>query len=71
MVTTQGATLSFDTQHAMTREFGGKWGSVLMETECLNTRLSLLTLLYAKHSVKLKQKTKKELQKNIDFFKKM
>ena len=40
--------LSSATQHAMPSEFGRKWG-----TECLNTRFSLPTLLYAGYSVKL------------------
>ena len=42
------AALSSATQHAMTREFGRKWG-----TECLNTRFPLFTLLCAGYSVKL------------------
>ena len=38
----------FATQHAMPPEFGRKW-----ETECLNNRFPLPTLLYAGYSVKL------------------
>ena len=40
--------LSSATQHAMPPEFGRKW-----ETECLNTRFTLPTLLCAGYSVKL------------------
>ena len=48
MVSRQRAALSSATQHAMTPELGGKWG-----TECLNTRFPLATLLCAGYSVKL------------------
>ena len=40
--------LSSTTQHAMPPKFGRKW-----ETECLNTRFPLPTLLGAGYSVKL------------------
>ena len=39
--------ISSATQHAMPPEFGRKW-----ETECLNTRFPLPTLLCARYSVK-------------------
>ena len=38
-------------------KFGGKW-----EMECLNTRFLLPTVLYARHSVKLK----KEISENYN-----
>ena len=40
--------LSFATQHAMPPKFDGKW-----ETECLNTKFPLVTLLCAGYSVML------------------
>ena len=47
----QSAALRSATQcHAMPPEFGRKW-----ETECLNTRFSLITLLWAGYSVKPKK----------------
>ena len=42
------AALSSATQHAMSAEFGRKWG-----TECVNTRFSLPTMLCAGYGVKL------------------
>ena len=42
------AALSSATQHAKALDFGGKW-----ETECLNTRISLPTMLCAGYSGKL------------------
>ena len=47
----ESAALSSATQHAMPPEIGEKW-----ETEYLNTRLPLPTLLCAGYSVKLKKK---------------
>ena len=44
----RNAALSSATPHAMSLEFGGNWG-----LECLNTKFSLPTLLYAVYSVKL------------------
>ena len=44
----KGAALCSATQHAMPPEFGSMW-----ETECLNTRFPLPTLLCAGYSVKL------------------
>ena len=49
-VAKQSAELGSATQHEMTPEYGVKW-----ETECLNTKLPLPTLLCAGYSVKLKQ----------------
>ena len=46
----ESAALSSATQHAMSPEFGGKWG-----TECLNTRFLQPTLVCAGYSVKLKK----------------
>ena len=48
MVSRQSAALSSATQHAMSPELGGKWGTV-----CLNTTFPLPTLLCAGYSVKL------------------
>ena len=45
----QSAAVTSATLHAMSPEFGGRWGA-----ECLNTRFPLPTLLYARYSVKLK-----------------
>ena len=48
MVSRYSAALSFAIQHAIPPEFGGKW-----ETECVNTRFPLPTVLCAGYSVKL------------------
>ena len=48
-----GAAMSSAIPHVMPPEFGGKQG-----VECLNTRLTLPTLLHAEYSVKLKKKPK-------------
>ena len=48
LVQRKTAALSFDTRHAMSLAFGGKW-----DTDCLSTRLPLPTLLHAGYSVKL------------------
>ena len=44
--------LSSTTEHAMSPEYGEKWG-----TECLNTRPPLPTLLHVRYIVKLKKNT--------------
>ena len=46
VVSRQSAVLSSATQHAMSPEFGGKWG-----TKCLNTRFPTFNLLCAGYSV--------------------
>ena len=46
--TRENAALNPATQHAMPPEFGRKW-----QTECLNTRFPLPTLLCAGYSMKL------------------
>ena len=48
LVASQSTALSSATQHAIPPKFKRKW-----ETECLNTRFYLLTLLCAGYSVKL------------------
>ena len=48
LVSRQSAVLGSATQHAMPPEFSRKW-----QTECLNTRFPLTTLLCAGYSVKL------------------
>ena len=52
----------FNISHQLTRspEFRGKWGA-----ECLNSRLSLPTLLHAGYSVKLKKNSITELRKTF------
>ena len=48
LVSRLSEALSSTTQHAVPPEIGRKW-----ETECLNTRFPMPTLLYAGYSVKL------------------
>ena len=60
----ESTALSSATQHAMSPEIGGKWG-----TECLNPTFPLPTLLYAGYSVKLEKKNVNKTIFSRNFFK--